>query len=57
MTEGNTVEGGREGGGVMQQEAMPAHLCQSLMETAIINEYVNIHGAAGYSALRHRNLD
>lgn len=54
MTEGNTVEGG----GVMQQEAMPAHFCQSLMETAIINEYVNIHReAAGYSALRHRNLD
>lgn len=36
----------------MQQEATPAHLCQSLMETAIINEYANIHGAAGSSALK-----
>lgn len=34
MTEGNAVEGG--GGGVTQQEAMPVHLCQSLMGDGII---------------------
>lgn len=44
--------GGREG---HEQEAMPVHLCQSLMETAVVNSYVNIHRAAGPSALQHKN--
>lgn len=44
--------GGREG---HEQEAMPVHLCQCLMETAIVNSYVNMHAAAGHSALQHKN--
>lgn len=48
---------GKEGGGGHEQEAMPVHLCQSLMETAIVNSYVNIHAAAGHSALQHKDLD
>lgn len=58
MTEGNAGEGRWGwGSGGHEQEAMPVHLCQSWMETVIINSYVSIHSAAGHSAPRHKNLD
>ena len=56
-------EGGREKGGGggewggHEQEAMADHLRQSRMETAIVNSYVHVHGAAGHLAPRHKNLD
>lgn len=54
MTEGKAEDGG-EGG--REQEAMPVHLCQSQMETVIINSHVSTGRGAGHSALQHQNLD
>lgn len=50
-------ESGGRGGGGHEQEAMPVHLCQSQMETVIINSYVSTGRGAGHSALQHQNLD